>query len=235
MRRILSLLHSLRHPKVKRNRVSVLQVDPVNQIGFAHVRPIHFRFSPEKMVHAIAFFASRGVKNLDTMKCAKLLYFADRQHLLKYGRPIVGDDYHVMKDGPIPTLGLKQIQDALSKNPSGAHDAAFDEYLRVVRPVWRRYPHFELAKQPDLGVFSDSDLEILEDVTKRLGGKTAWQLREIAHHDEGVRAADELRLRTGRGSVHMPFQAFFDGTDSRLLPLVEEDQDNREFAASLMS
>ena len=187
------------------------------------------------MVQAITFFAWRGVKNLDTMKCAKLLYFADRQHLLEYGRPIIGDDYHVMKDGPIPTAGLTQIQDALSRNPKGVHDAAFDEYLRVARPVWRRYPHFELAKEPDLGVFSDSDLAILEDVAKRLGGMTAWKLRELAHEDEGVKATDELRLRTGRGSIHMPFQAFFDGADSRLLPLVEEDQDNREFARSLMA
>lgn len=226
----LYLLHCLRLPKVKRNRVSILQVGTVSQIGFVHVRPIHFRFDPEKMVHAIAFFASRGVKNLDTMKCAKLLYFADRQHLLKYGRPIIGDEYHVMKDGPIPTRALTKIQEAFK----GAHDPVFDEYLRVGR-TGRAYPHFELVKEPDLDVFSDSDLEVVEDVTKRLGGKTAWQLRELAHQDEGVRVADEVRVKTGRGSVHMPFQAFFDGTDSRLLPLVEEDQDKRDFADSLMA
>lgn len=187
------------------------------------------------MVQAIAFFASRGTPNLDTMKCAKLLYFADRQHLLKYGRPIIGDEYHVMKDGPIPTKGLAQIQDFFLTNPKGTHDAAFDEYLRVVRPMWRNYPHIELAKEPDFEVFSDSDLEVLADVAKRLGRKTAWQLRELAHKDAGVKAADETRLKTGRGSVHMPFQAFFEGTDSRLLELVEEDQDKRDFVESLMA
>jgi uncharacterized phage-associated protein len=197
------------------------------------VKPIHFRFDPEKLVQAIAFFASRGVKNLDTMKCAKLLYFADRQHLLKYGRPIVGDEYHVMKDGPIPTAGLTQIQDAFKKKPEGKHDELFDKYLRVVRPVWRLYPHFELAQEPDLEVFSDSDLEVLEGVAKELGGKTAWQLRDLAHKHEGVKQADALRLKTGRGSVHMPVQAFFEGSDSDLLPLVEEDQENRDFAESL--
>jgi len=224
------LLDCLRLPQAKRNRVSILQVGSFSQIGFAHMRPIHFRFDPEKMVQAIAFFALRGVKNLDTMKCAKLLYFADRQHLLKYGRPIIGDEYHVMKDGPIPTCGLTQIQNAFK----GAHPSPFDGYLRVAKTGWR-YPHFELAKDPDLGVFSDSDIEVLEDVATRHGDKTAWKLRELAHEDEGVRAADEVRVRTGRGSVHMPFQAFFDGTDSRLLSLVEEDQDNRDFADSLMA
>jgi uncharacterized phage-associated protein len=192
---------------------------------------IHFRFNPEKMVQAIAFFASRGVRNLDTLKSAKLLYFADRDHLLRYGRPIIGDDYHVMKDGPIPTKGLTQIQDALASSPQGRHDAAFDEYLTVERT--RKYSHFILAKEPDLEVFSDSDLEILDAIVAKYGDKTAWQLREIAHEDEGVKIADEQRLKTGRGSVYMPFQDFFCGTDSTLLPLVEEDQDNREFAEAL--
>jgi uncharacterized phage-associated protein len=195
------------------------------------MRPLHFHFDSEKMVQAIAFFASRGVKDLDTMKSAKLLYFADKEHLLKYGRPIIGDQYHVMKDGPIPTAGLPQIQDALSEKPKGQHDPSFDEYFRVQRQ--QRYPQFVAVKGPDLDVFSDSDLEVLTDVAERYGGKTAWELRELAHKDQGVKIADALRLQTGRGSIHMPFQHFFEGTDSTLLPLVEEDQDNRDFAESL--
>ena len=148
------------------------------------MKPIHFRFDPEKMVQAIAFFASKGVKNLDTMKCAKLLYFADRQHFLKYGRPIIGDEYFVMKDGPVPTKGLTEIQKVFGKEP---HHPLFDEYLRVARN-WRLYSHFELVKEPDLNVFSDSDLEVLDDVAERLGPRTAWQLRELAHEDPGREA-----------------------------------------------
>lgn len=195
------------------------------------MRPIHFRFSPEKMVQALAFFASRGVKNLDTMKSAKLLYFADKEHLLKYGRPIIGDEYHCMKDGPIPTEGLTQIQDALATEPKGKHDPRFDEYFRVEDA--RDYRQFVLAKDPDLDVFSDSDLEVLTEVASKYGDKTAWELRKIAHEDEAVKIADKRRQKTGRGSVHMPFQDFFEGTDSKLLPLVEADQEDRDFAASL--
>src|SRR5258706_11420326 len=87
--------------------------------------PIRFKFDSEKLVRALAFFASRGVEDLDTLKSAKLLYFADRAHLLKYGRPIVGDDYYCMKNGPIPTNALGQIQDFLSRTPTGDHDERF--------------------------------------------------------------------------------------------------------------
>ena len=140
---------------------------------------IRFKFEPEKLVQALAFFAWRGVNDLDTMKAVKLLYFADRQHLLTYGRPILSDDYYCMKNGPIPTNALSQIQDALSPNPTGDHDALFDEYLGVDRT--KQYARFTSPKEPDLDVFSTSDLEVLNSVLDTYGSKSAWSLRELTH------------------------------------------------------
>jgi len=192
---------------------------------------IRFKFDPEKLVQALAFFASRGVNDLDTLKAVKLLYFADRQHLLKYSRPILGDDYYCMKNGPIPTNALSQIQDALSPNPTGDHDALFDEYLGVDRA--HAYPRFITKKEPDLDVFSPTDIEVLGEVLATYGQKSAWTLRELTHLDECVKRADAERLARGVGSVRIPFELFFLGTDSKLLPLVEDDQENRDFAESL--
>lgn len=196
------------------------------------MRPIRFKFDSEKLVHTLAFFASRGVEDLDTMKAAKLLYFADREHLLKYGRPIVGDDYYCMENGPIPTNALGQIQDVVSPNPTGDHDVLFDEYFTVNRTT--KYPRLVHKKDPDLEVFSASDCEVLEDVLKKYGGLTSWKLRDLTHLDECVKLADAERLARHTGSVRIPFEVFFKGSDSKLLPLIEEDQENRDFAESLV-
>jgi uncharacterized phage-associated protein len=195
------------------------------------MRPIRFKFDSEKLVQALAFFAARGVEDLDTLKAVKLLYFADREHLLKYGRPIVGDDYYCMKNGPIPTNALSQIQDVLSPNPTGDHDALFDEYFVVSRET--KYPRLVPKKDPDLDVFSASDIEVLEDVMRTYGKQTSWKLRDLTHMDECVRLADKERLARGTGSVRIPFEVFFKGSESKLLPLVESDQENRDFAESL--
>jgi len=195
------------------------------------MRPIRFKFDSEKLVQALAFFGSRGVKDLDTMKAVKLLYFADRDHLLKYGRPIVGDDYYCMKNGPIPTNALGQIQDVLAANPTGDHDALFDEYFTVDRQA--KYPRLIAQKAPDLDVFSASDIEVLEEVLTTYGKKTGWALRDLTHLDECVKLADKERTERHVGSVRIPFEVFFRGSDSKLLPLVEEDQENRDFAESL--
>lgn len=195
------------------------------------MRPIRFRFNSEKLVQALALLAARGATGLDTMKAVKLLYFADRQHLLRYGRPITGDQYYCMKNGPIPSVALSQIQDVLALNPSGDHDALFDEYFDVDRTV--KYPQLVAKREPDLEALSASDVEVLEDVANTYGGKTAWQLRDLTHRDECVAMADEELRKRSSGSVPIPFQAFFLGSDSKLLPLVETDQENRDFSESL--
>lgn len=197
------------------------------------MRPIRFKFDPEKLVQTLAFFVFRGVTDLDTMKAVKLLYFADRDHLLKYGRPIVGDDCYCMKNGPIPTNALGQIQDALSAQPTGDHDASFDEVFDVDHAS--QYPRFAMkpGKAPDLDVFSASDIEVLEDVLVRYGSKGAWTLRDLTHNDECVKIADQQRTTRNIGSIRIPFELFFTGTDSKLLPQVEADQETRDFAESL--
>ena len=46
------------------------------------------------------------LNNADKLKLVKLLYFADKYHLLKYGRQISGDSYFALPYGPIPSGAL---------------------------------------------------------------------------------------------------------------------------------
>jgi len=195
------------------------------------MRQIRFRFNPEKLVHALVFFSTSGVKNLDTMKAAKLLYFADRLHLQKYGRPILGDDYYCMKHGPIPTLSLNIMQAAIQGSDEADDAELLVEYLEIERSS--KYPQFIAKKDPDMDVFSDSDVEVLQNVVAKYGGKTAWQLRELAHEQPEVKTAEERRLAERKGSVPMPFESFFDAAEDAMLALMQEDQDSRDFVQSL--
>lgn len=192
---------------------------------------IRFQFDSEKLVAVLAFFASKGIGDLDAMKSAKLLFFADKRHLLKYGRPILGDEYYCMPHGPVPTRSLNMIQDAFSPNPSGDSEH-MDEYLGVDRN--KRYPSFTPKKAPDLDVLSTSDLEILEEIASEYGAKDAWQLRELSHLDPTVKLADEQRLASSKGSVPIPFNLFFDPVaDKAMLSAVADAQGDRDFAESL--
>lgn len=59
-------------------------------------------FNFEKSMQVILYISNR-LKRTDFHKIFKILYFADQAHLSEYGRPISGDVYIAMKDGPVPT------------------------------------------------------------------------------------------------------------------------------------
>ena len=62
-----------------------------------------FGFDKSKAVNACLFILNK-IGKLDYHKLFKILYFAEQQHLIKYGRPITGDEYQAMNFGPVPSI-----------------------------------------------------------------------------------------------------------------------------------
>ena len=196
---------------------------------------IRFRFSPEKLVQALAFFAQRGVRDLDKMKAAKLLFHADKYHLLKYGRPVIGDQYACMEYGPVPSASLNVMNDVLAHDehfPPMAKEL-FDDFLIVEKGIFRKYAVFRAKRQPDLDVFSDSDIEALEYAQKTHGAKSAWGLSEESHAEPCWQAANENRAPGS--SIMMDYRLFFEGHPEAadMLRFVEAQQEDRDASDEL--
>lgn len=193
---------------------------------------IRFRFDPEKLVQALTYFAGCGIDDLDKMKAAKLFFHADKYHLLRYGRPVLGDAYACMEYGPVPSAALNVLSDLIADDPSYPPVAKplFDAYIAVEKHG-RKYPVFR-AKQPaDLDVFSESDIEALEYAVKEHGKKSAWQLSQESHQEPAWRIANESRA--DGSSVMMDYRLFFEGHPEAedVLRLVELQQEDRDFAS----
>ena len=195
---------------------------------------IRFRFDPEKLVQALAFFASRGIRDLDKMKAAKLLYHADKFHLLKYGRPVIGDLYACMEYGPVPSASLNVMNDVIADDPHfpAVAKERFDEYLTVER-FFKKYPVFRAKKDPDLDAFSDSDIEALEHSRQTYGARTSRQLSEASHDEPAWKLANEQR--EPGSSVMMDYRLFFEGHPeaASMLQLVEAQQEDRDASEEL--
>lgn len=195
---------------------------------------IRFRFDPAKAIAALAFLAGR-VSDLDAMKSAKLLYFADKAHLLRYGRPILGDAYYGLEHGPVPTATydlVKQVFSGRIKDENAAVAELLSQYLDVDGSGG--YPRFVAKKAVDSDQLSISDVEILNEILDHFGAMNALELRKLAHEQPEVQYADEQRVLQGRGSVPIPFQLFFaQEKDRSLLSVVEDAQSERDLAESL--
>jgi uncharacterized phage-associated protein len=63
---------------------------------------LRFQFNEKKGVEALTYIASRW-PGVTAFFAAKTLFFAEKLHLNKYARPIVGDTFIAMPNGPVPS------------------------------------------------------------------------------------------------------------------------------------
>lgn len=176
---------------------------------------IRFTFKPEKLVNAIGFFAA-NCANVGRTKACKLLYFADKEHLLRYGRTITGDHYYRLQHGPIPTMGLNMLRGM--STPANA--ALLSRWLSLEDDT------ITPKRKPDLKVFSRSDLRILEEVCAKYGKHSATYLSRISHR--------EAPWKKTRRNEAIDFELFFEGRPEaeNMKGIVKSDQKGRKVLAS---
>jgi len=174
---------------------------------------ITFEFSIQKLIQAIALFCERGVDDLTKLKIAKLLYFADKKHLLEYGSPILGDVYFCMKFGPVPSFALNEMSEAIERcEVSREEDSDYNtmnKVLRVRKGFFSKYHYFEAKSAHDPDVFSQSELHVLDYVAVNYGGKSARDLVNLTHQEPTWMIANKDRSPDGRTPI--PYELFFEG------------------------
>ncbi|MBQ9639139.1 MAG: SocA family protein [Bacteroidales bacterium] len=133
------------------------------------------QFNLNKSLQAVLYVANRLVRK-DFHKIFKVLYFADRNHLSKYGRSITGDTYIAMTDGPVPSNIYDIFKSVRGDGFFSKRAADFTTLFRVVD--WNFiFPEAEA----DISQLSESDVEELDD-SLRLYGSLSWdEVREKSH------------------------------------------------------
>ncbi len=152
--------------------------------------PIRFKFEIDKFIACVAMFAEQRLDGLDKLKVCKLLYYADKCHLLRYGNPIIGDVYYHMDAGPVPSKSLDIMNEIVcGDRPYLAPGdisckTRFQEFIDTKKGIFfHKYPTFDLIKKPDYGVLSDSEREAIQETIKKYGTLSATQLIRSTHND----------------------------------------------------
>jgi uncharacterized phage-associated protein len=135
---------------------------------------LHFKFDYIKGTQALNFFASKEGGHINKMKALKLVYFADRYHLRKYGRLITNDSYVAMEHGPVPSSSRDIIEssDYLDESARTYAQEFLESSERTLSSVCKL----------DTNVLSDSDIEALEFAWKTFGHMNQFELRDQTHN-----------------------------------------------------
>ena len=130
----------------------------------------------EKIIQALCYVLQR-VKKADKLKLVKLLYLADKYHILRYGRTVTGDEYWAMDYGPVGSI----TKDILSLDK----DMLSREYQPANRLLKKAGKHDFVVggacTDDDLDLLSETDREAIDFVAERFGRLTSSQLVDYTH------------------------------------------------------
>lgn len=138
------------------------------------------RFNAEKAVEVLLYVCQR-VQDLYT--ALKVVYFADKEHLSRYGRLICGDSYVAMQHGPVPSGLYDLVKNVRGDGHCFAWLPLSDAFAiedRLIIP----------KRSPDLDMLSESDIECLDEALARYGSLSFDKLKGLSHRDRAFLAAD---------------------------------------------
>jgi uncharacterized phage-associated protein len=135
---------------------------------------MNVRFDKIKTLNALLFVVNR-VQRKDFHKIFKIIYFADRQHLADWGRPITGDTYIAMEAGPVPS----RLYDML-KIVRG------DSYLPDTEGLGRffqieNWMYVKPLQDADLNELSPNEQEALSDAISKYANLSYDEIKEKSH------------------------------------------------------
>lgn len=175
-------------------------------------------FNYKKAVQAINFFAHKNGGKITKLHVLKLVFFADRYHLRKYGRLITNDQYLAMQFGPVASYVKETTElDSLcgkERHYAGAH-------FKKINPEYT----LEAIRLVDEDVFSDSDLEALEFAWTQFGDHLGHLVNITHRYPEWKKHENTLK---GQSRVPMDLFDFLKDPDPGTNPCWELSNEEKK-------
>jgi uncharacterized phage-associated protein len=142
---------------------------------------VEFTFDFDKFLAVMEYLASRGVPELSKYKICKLIFLADKYHLVRYGRPIIGDRYCALPYGPVPSMALDLMNAFIKTEQSPENPQVLTMRERLALDRAFLHPRFSAKVSPTFQFLSKSDLMALDHVIERYGQKNFDELKSLTH------------------------------------------------------
>ena len=180
------------------------------------------QFGMDVLVNAALWVIERLPENERRLhKLFKVLWFADLEHLKKYGRTVTGDTYVAMEFGPVPSVLYDEI-----KHPS---DPKGQCIFRFDRPEGKGF--LSASRGPDMDFLSATDVAALQQSLDKNMAKSFRTLTDDSHRS----AWNAVRERNFGNPSTIGIDDILDeiGADGELREQVHGDMAMRNMVASI--
>lgn len=144
-------------------------------------------FEIDKAIVVLGYFVEHTRESMYSLM--KLMYLADKLHLERFGRFIVGDTYCALQQGPVPSHTYNMMKHLRGEQQDEAFAIA-EKFF-----AYRDGHALELLQRVDMEELSLGEISCLEaiyDVYKSLG---KWGVRDLSHDTAWANAWDSKRSK----------------------------------------
>jgi len=128
------------------------------------------RYREDKATQAAALFLQLRGGIMSHLKLMKLLYLAERESLIRWGRPITYDSCVSMEHGPVLSQTLNRINGYAEDQSSWESAISSPENNEV-----------KLINDPGDGSLSEAEEELIRELFEIHGKKSRWEIRDFTH------------------------------------------------------
>ena len=151
---------------------------------------VPIRFDPERALELVLYVANQ-LRYPTLHSVSKVLYFADKEHLSRYGSLLSGDNYVAMRHGPVPSA-IYNLLKAAAGRQEPLIPAQFDELVSQSLKVEDQSRVLPL-REANLDLLSASQCECLDESIKANGKLSLKRLADKSH-DAAWKSVDENDL-----------------------------------------
>jgi len=127
----------------------------------------------ETLIQTISFLIEQKKGKLDKLSLLKLIFFADKYHIMKYARSITNDTYYAMKYGPVAS----NVKNILDFDFLGE-----DEKKYIERYLMKNGNQIDIKEKFEkYNMLSETDKEALQFAYENFGKYKTFDLVDITH------------------------------------------------------
>lgn len=128
----------------------------------------------------------------------KVFYFADKEHLRRFGRQIFSESYYAMEKGPVPSLAYDIVKYVRG---NGHSNFSNPDPLTALRVPDNRT--IEPKRMADLKYLSKSEIECLDYAYELIKGLSFGDLMKLSHDSayDAVVENEEIPLQSIIGTL----------------------------------
>ena len=139
---------------------------------------IRFKVSYDKTIEVLVWLAKMK-PGIDIYHIAKVVFYADKMHINKYARPVIGDTYIKMPYGPVPS----GVSDLIKRDPWLSPNQLKNIKDSLIIDDADNY-RLKARREPDMAYFSKSDIECLTASSNKYGHLSFDELYELTHSEK---------------------------------------------------